>query len=510
MPIAESKIRRVLFLSATLSQLALWLGQRAESIYFLLPLAVFSCACVLIAWRRIPIEFAWSSVLKLYCVLMATSWSCLALIDLYSFGYNNYDTGIFAQEVANYSLSGKYFSSILQMPALGEHFTPVLLLFTPLIKLYPTLLWFPLLKVVAFIACVPILLGLSREVLGRESRLVYFVPLFWLVHALVARSMFMEFQPSALTQPIILLSFMFALRGNTRAVILCLLALLGFKEHLALIWVSVGAFYLVMLRRPVQGVTFILIGLAAGLLIYSQIMPWFADGIPNTHAGRFGPLSLLSQKFALMRQGLQSVFFLPVLAPSTFVFLLPAFGIALVSNDPQMVTYDFHYQDIALPVLFVAMICGLRAWQLGLSWLPWLTADRRRAVACIIFPVLMFTHSRYPTRQIVKSFPSQTHLEMLNSLRDIAKELPPSTTFWLQDTLGPAAFYRTDLRTVLRCSDVLNVKTGDVVGLSPLVNPWPLRREELGACIANLRRELADGKYSVIRESEELLILRRL
>lgn len=501
--------RNVFWICLILTQAALWMGQRAESLYFLLPFAIFCCSAIQLGIRRESFQVPWRQITCLYCVLMALAWTCLAVVEYFGFGFNNYDTGIYAQGVANFVLSGNYRSSILQMPALGEHFTPILLLFTPLLQIKASVLWFPLVKIIAFLCCVPLLYLLSKEVLGKESSLTYVLPLLWVVHSLVARSMYMEFQPSALAQPLIFYCFLCAARGATFRLIVSLAALLLFKEHLAFIWLSVGAFVAVTRREYRLAAGLVFLGLALGSFIYLVAMPWFAAGLPNTHLGRFGPLSLLPAKGRMLLLGLRSLVFLPLLSPLSLFYVLPAFGIALVSNDPQMVTYDFHYQDIALPVLFVASLYGLRDLDGGRVFLRPVSAKLTHALKFAALPLLLFMHSKYPTREVLKEFPSGEHLKLHQNVVATAETVSPSSNLLYQDTFGPLVFFRTNLRSVLKCADALKASPGDVVGLSPLVNPWPMNKGELIGCMGQLRKEVEAGNFLLLQDDSTFLAVRR-
>ena len=351
------------------------------------------------------------------------AWLALVGVEFYSFGFNNFDTGIYANGVSNFIRSGKYYSSILGMPALGEHFTPNLLLFSPLLILKDSFLWFPLAKVIAFGACIPILFCLGREILGRGSPLIWTAPGLWVIHKYIFKLMAAEFQPSTLAMPFILGVFLLAIKGRWKLVYTFLLLLCGFKEHLPLVFISLGTFLCVENREKARGIGIIVSGIVIGILIYGVIMPAFANGIPNSHSHRFGPFDLTGAKFSLLLTCFFSFAFIPILPLRNLLWILPSFGLALITKDPLMVTTGFHYQDIPLTVMFVGLIYGLKYLR-ETQWQKERSKAAKFIFASLILIAVFLFHNRSPSQLILKNWPSNTQRNLISQIAAKQSEIP--------------------------------------------------------------------------------------
>ena len=63
------------------------------------------------------------------------------LLQYARFDINNFDTGIYHNLVCNINSGLGFYSSVLNRNHLGEHFSPIILFFSPLYQIYPTPLW---------------------------------------------------------------------------------------------------------------------------------------------------------------------------------------------------------------------------------------------------------------------------------------------------------------------------------------------------------------------------------
>ena len=412
-------------------------------------------------------------ILSLFVFITGVSWTGIIFLDYYSIGYSNFDTGIYANQVSIFNQTGEYYSSILAMPALGEHFTPNLLLFSPLLSILNSFLWFPILKLISFLVCPFILLHFGKNVLGTNTPLVYLAPILFCFHRYLQSTLAMEFQPSGLALPFILMAFVFAYRNQILALTGTLIFLLGFKEHLPLIWVSVGLYLSFQLRKPRDGFVISSLGIIAGIIIYTVIMPYFANGLPNSHGSRFEPLALWDSKLLLIFKALLSVGFVPLFAYKTLPALIAAFGIALISNDPLMVTFGYHYQDIGLAVLFVCFIHGIdkiRRLQLSTVLIIGL---------CILSMGVNAFQFVHPTYISMQKLPSEAQLESVAKLEKLRNSLDRTKELWTLNSIGPYFFDFQKLRPIIHAEPPFLKDANAQVLIPESVDTWPLRAEEI-------------------------------
>ncbi len=495
-----NKLERFTVAAFAVSQVPLLLSiPGSKGVIFPLCLLPFVAACYLMYSARTAAPLVClldKRILAGYFFAFLAAWTALFVVDYYAVEYNNFDTGIFANLLAQLWQSGRYYSSVLQMHGLGDHFTPLLMMFAPLLALKSTFMWLPFIKLLAFFACPVILYRIAVAVLGRGTPLVYAPPLLWIMNKYAGKALEMEFQPSSLALPLVLLVFLFLIEGRLRLAWLPLVLLLGLKEHLPLIWISAGLFAAVVLRRRAWGLAAAAAGIALGWLIYFKIMPAFAGAAP-LHAARFAPFTFPAAKIGLLLKAFASVGFIPLLYPRSLVFVLPAFAIQLISKDEAMLSLSFHYQDIAMPVLFVALTYGLKALQQCEYPLAASSARLRTLEALLSAVLIVAVNNRYPMHQIRRHWPTAEERAVVRELKALKAELSNRryAVLWSLDALGPYLFEDERLRSIFTPADVLNEKAAHAVVVAEEVNKYPLTTQQLEELMTALEERIEAGKY---------------
>ena len=202
-------------------------------------------------------------------VLFSMSWLGIAVIRYISVQYYVADIGNFAYEIAQFVKTGTLHSTILNRHVLADHFVPNLLLFYPFFMVYPSFLWLTAFQIAAFLSSVFVLIRIGRQVIPHnQDWLVFIAPALFLIHNFVALTVLHQTQPSAFSLPFILLAFSFAIDKKHVKMFIVLLFLLGFKENLALVWISLGMFFMVHLNIVKIGILLIIMGIIFGSLVY--------------------------------------------------------------------------------------------------------------------------------------------------------------------------------------------------------------------------------------------------
>lgn len=296
----------------------------------------------------------------LLLVWSAVSWALLGWVQAAGLGFRMFDIGIFGNLVARLALHGEYYSDVMRIHGLADHFSPSLMLLAPLFRLEPTVLWLYAANGVAVLASALILRRLCARVLGAEDPYGWLLPGLWLVHGVVTYAYLHQFQPSQLAPPLILAGFLFAVEGRTLPMVIALALLAGLKENMPLAVVSVGVFLWTGLGRRRLGAAVVLTASAYGLVIFFAVMPWLAEGRGITRLGIFDPFGLPAWKIGFPIALLASVGFLPLLRPRTLLFVLPVFAIHAVSGFDNMFSFRYHYTAMPMTVVFAAAVFGLR------------------------------------------------------------------------------------------------------------------------------------------------------
>ena len=410
----------------------------------------------------------------------------------YSASFTIYDTGIFSNVGYRFWQYGETFSSVLQIPSLRDHFVPILFLLSPLYGISDSFLWLPILKTVAFLLCPLILLRFGCQLFDQasERHWAYLPPMLWMVSIHLTRVLTMEFQPSTLALPLVLAAFLLAHNRRWLPLGLSLFGLLLFKENMALVWISVGMFVMTESRRGLVASILCVGGVIVGLTVFFVVIP-AVGGQGSPHIGRFGPLELIGSKLYLIFSGLLSVGFLPLLAPRTLLFVLPAFALSIVSRDPQMVSYGFHYQDIGLAALFVASLVGLREFIGGKVWRA-VNVPRRGFAVALFLILLVGVNCKPLTWYLVRDWPTKESIRLIAQLRLIDTTLAGDEELWTLNSMG-AYFFTHRLRCITNAEAFINDAQPKVVVLSKSVSTWPLTDKEMARVRAVLTKRVEQG-----------------
>ena len=446
-------------------------------------------------------------------IIFSLGWLGIAISSYLSLDYVTLDIGSFAYEIAQFVKTGTLYSTILNRHVLADHFVPNLLLFYPVFKFYPSFLWLTAFQIAAFLSSVFVLIRIGKQVIPHhQDYLVIIAPALFLIHNLVALTVLHQTQPSAFSLPFILLAFSFAIDKKYVKMFIVLVFLLGFKENLALVWISLGMFFIVHLKKIKLGTSLIIIGIIFGLLIYFIVMPYFNHGSPPSHSGRFGPFSLITQKIFLITISMISVGFLPLLVPKSLLYILPAFGIALVSKAPTMLTFNYHYQDIPLTILFIGVIYGIKSLSTGKSWLFKINKKYLEHIAAIVFIVIIFSNPRFPSLIIKNHWPDSDEILLFHEIKRYEKIAPMDVKIWADERVGPFLInhpYQKSFNRWGGWKGALNDKEPHII-VVPVETLSALPPQYYREFRKKMDIALAQGKYRQINEFNKLLIYRSL
>ena len=446
------------------------------------------------------------------CVALACiqglGWLGVIVAEYFSVSYQIFDTGVYGHLTFNISSGRGFYSYILQRPALSDHFTPNMVFFAPLFRLKASILWLPLVRLLAYASCLPILWCLSGLYL-KGARLRYLVCIMWLVSYPLMRVLHFEFQSSNLALPFVLLAFYWCRRGYRALLVLDLLLLLGFKEHLALVWVSLGLWLLVCEKRRWQGIGLALGGIGAGLAVVFVLTPLLSAGVPSVQLAKFSLLGHGAAKVRLVFMVFLSVGFLPLLRPATLLFILPAMAISLVSGMPEMATLKFHYQDVPSAVMFVGVIVGLSAWEGREGWLFRMRPAGRKAFVALSLLGLTLSNNYHPARCLREEFPTAGDMALVREIHGVRPGLDRSRVLWSLDSLGVYFIDFPKLRSIQSADEPFAEAAPHYIVVADTVDRWPIGQEyeRLRAALAHAVEE---GRYRVLPGEEYLQVYESL
>lgn len=310
---------------------------------------------------------------------------------------NGFDLGIFDEAVRGYSRLGAPIVTLkgTGFNQLGDHFSPVLVLLAPFYRVFPGASTLLVAQAVLFaLSTVPVT-RLAGEVLGRVGGLA-----LGLAYGLswgLWRALLFDFHEVAFAVPLEAWSLAALARGRYRAAVCWGLPLLLVKEDQGLMLAGIGIYVFCQGRRRLGAAT-VLTAVLATVLVVTVVIPAF-NPVGSYFYAHSAELNGADPLTRLVLPGVKWHTVLVLLLPTLFVALRsPLIALAVLplaarfwALTPAYWGTGFHYNAVLMPVLFVAMVDGLRrtGWPARADW-------RRRCVRAVPLLALVFALGSLP------------------------------------------------------------------------------------------------------------------
>src|SRR5215469_7840935 len=182
------------------------------------------------------------------------------ILQYYSFQIADWDTGIYSNLVWNLVNGNWFYSGVLNRNYLGEHFSPIILVFAPFFVLYPSPVWLLSAQGLA-VGTTYVLLYFVGVKIFCEAKTNFAKPLA-LVFAIWAffyrpltSALLFEFHPSTLATPLLAAAVLALLHNRDRVLWLLVAFLLLSKENAPLAVLGLGCYAWLVSSRPRLGIT---------------------------------------------------------------------------------------------------------------------------------------------------------------------------------------------------------------------------------------------------------------
>lgn len=364
-------------------------------------------------------------------------WIIFVLIKYYSFNYYTYDAGIYHNIVFNLS-NGEFFSSFHNVNFLGNHFNINLVLVAPLYKIIPHSHWLMILKVSAYLVSAILIFRLCKELLPAENykKWALVLLILWLfLYKPIVNSVRYEFQGSCLSLPFIFYAFLCLHREKWMRFGITMMLLLGFKEHLASVWIGFGCYLVLATPRKKLGIALIIFGIAALYIIMEQLMPW-ARNYTDTWRPNLEPFRHWQAKILYGIKLILPFAFLPLLFWKYGIMAGPPVGINLISSSPTMYSSHYHYDDVASCLLFIATILAIKDLKFKELWRNFGSKRWVQLILVFCFVFFLTTFPKSNLRFIRESLPESKHFELKSEINRFASSIAPSDRIAVLDVLG--------------------------------------------------------------------------
>ena len=455
--------------------------------------------------------------------------SLLKVKQHFVFQTTAYDLGIQANVAWN-TLHGHFFHSSLQnINYLGDHFSPIHFVLSPMYLLWENAATLLILQSVGIgLASIALYLLTLEKV--AQKWLAPVMAILFLFNPYLHRISTFDFHPIALAIPIFLW-MLYCLEKGRRAsvVILCLLAV-TVEETLLPPLIGMGIYMSIFYKNFRQiGYILAILSTIYFVLVLKVGMPFFLQEDHLTHIGRYANLggnSLDEIVHAILRNPLLlfremvipfqkvisvvllflSVGFLPLFSPQQLILLLIAVLPILVSNYVPQWKFQVQYSATTLPFLFFCSVYGLHRLyplldRLFTRWGP-LSFTSVAQVVCLGF-IMLINYNLYRSPSYIKKW-SQIHVEAISNL---LKEIPRTSSVCATSNIIPHLINRQHVVMFGTLnSGALDLRNAAYLLIDTQSSGWPLSKEEFPQVVAEVYQSKA---YILFKEHDGVVLLKR-
>jgi uncharacterized membrane protein len=301
-----------------------------------------------------------------WAVLCGAAYTLLTLRRFARFEPTSYDNAIFEQAVRAYAHLQAPVVDIKGFNILGDHFSPIVAVLTPVYRIWPHAQTLLVAQVVLVAISIYVVSALALRVLGWWGvpiAVAYGVS-FGIQSAIKA-----DFHEVAFAAPLLALAGTAYIDRRFGRVVLWSLPLLLVKEDLGLtVAVIGGVLWLAGERRRAAWLA--AAGLVGLLLVVVVIVPAFNPGGSYTYASSVGgDRSVLTTAFDDPGRKAETLFMtfavggLAALASPWALLVLPTFGWRFLGDNPYYWGTDFHYSLLLMPIVAVAAVDAMSRWR---------------------------------------------------------------------------------------------------------------------------------------------------
>jgi uncharacterized membrane protein len=297
-----------------------------------------------------------------------------------TFQYRDWDFSLYANIMWNLVHGSTHFS-IMSRHFLGNHFTPIAFVVTPIYFIFRSPLTLLFLQTLSLaLVSVPVYLLAKRKFDWRIA--IGFVLLYFLYPPLLYVTLY-EFHFEAFAP--LFLAFAFYFLITNKKILLFIMAALAMmcKENVPAVVAAMG-FYALLFRprRRLLGLVLFCVGAAYFLLITLYLQKLFAPGGGEAYAGLYAkygkgfanvflymlthPVTIIKDLFStqLRREFFEHTFspflYLPLLRPDILIITAPTILKNLLSKNPLTHTIFWHYTTTIIPFVLFSTIFALK------------------------------------------------------------------------------------------------------------------------------------------------------
>ena len=419
-----------------------------------------------------------------------------------------FDLGIFTQALWTTLQGDPLYSSLKGgICLLGDHFSPILFLVAPFYSLWPD----PRMVLILQAAVMGSSILLIGRFTARRSRDTVIGLVFGLLYFFYrpGRNVLLEdFHPEVLVEPLLFLISFFLLERKKSAFLLTAAGILMAKENMPGVVFGLGLYAILINRWVKTGLAVILFSMALFAVEISLIIPFFSKA-PYFYAASYHEpwgyflsrwFSLETWEYALKL--FYPFLFLPILCPAALVPALPVFFQNILSENPTMRSFGFHYTIGLSAFLFTAAFLGFERLAARLKWSH--SGKRRAAGVILVAGILASGPSEY-----YRVWEIQGHLSPRRDLiRSRLGAIPPEASVLTHNNFVPQAGNRRQIQQFSYLAAPSKAESALLFGADYVVMArefWEPQSDPLEKSLS----DLLDAGYQIDFEADGFYVLKK-
>tara|TARA_Y100001968_G_scaffold15742_1_gene12573 strand:- start:868 stop:2472 length:1605 start_codon:yes stop_codon:yes gene_type:complete len=404
-----------------------------------------------------------------------------------TFSLPTWDAGIYGNIVFNSSIGKFFYSSVLEKNHLGEHFSPIMIIFIPFYWIKSDIRWILLVQSLTY-CCLPILLYRLTKIYTKDINVRFFVSILlgisWFLYLPMRSATDFTFHPSSLTAPIILMAFIFMEEEKYIKMLITLGGLILFKENTMFVSIGFGLYLIFKHKKIKLGLALVLIGSITMLFLIKLVIPFFSmNGYSKLE--RFGFFQDIGLKLKYIIHLLLPLFFLPIIFWRYGVIFLPALFQNIIVSFQPMYSSQYHYDDLTSPLLFACMP-GIIILEL-LPFLRKLSFTYFKFTLVPIFALLLCFSKPSPLMSLALNPITNLHIELDKELKILTSKFK-NEKIYLQSPLF-THINHSPSQDFKFCDERIKFKKGTLIAIAPSASLSHFNIKNLDQCFYSLKSD---------------------
>lgn len=436
-----------------------------------------------------------------------------------SFNSGAFDLGIFDQVIWNTLHGSPLYSSILgNRHFFGEHFSPILLLISPLYLIYEhpiTLLIFQTIALAS--GAIPLYLLAKKKL--ENSSLALLFSLMYLCYQPMRNVNLFDFHEIAIVTPLFLFAFFYLDQRKYAMFGLFLMLAVLCKEEVTTIVFIFGIYVAHIQKQKKLGYSLACIGILLFIVEIGFIIPHYRQGAFGfvdryTYLGQNIPQifytlllrpiyvlkhTLTSKKIMYIIDTFEPLGFLSILSPSHLLLTLPTLLQNLLSDYKPQYTIGYQYTAPLTPFVFISAIHGLKNLYTNGRIQKYLKIEMRKVhIRYVIFVGLLLC-MLFLGKSPIYNLRQYRITDHTGTIQKLMQVIPKMAVVSAQELFVPHLSHRKYIYIFPTIHDA------EYIFLDTSTVTWGMSKEEYCQTVFNLLQ----GTYGVIAMEKNVFVLKK-